>query len=549
MQINPLLHPYQKEGVEFLVSGYHRLLADDMGLGKTVQAIEACNVLDAQKIIIICPATVKLGWARELAVWSNIKDGIVVVRGTKFEIPDYAKVIIINYDLLRYRPIFEQLIKHAPYAVMICDEAQNLRNAKASRTNDVLSKRGLITHTVYAYMLSGTPVVNRPFEFFPMLRTMAYDLIMPYTTTVAFGNRYCLSWKGDFRGHKNLDELNERIQPFMLRRTKDEVLPQLPDKVEQIIELECAEPLGNEEVPLSTRKRVLGEIKVPFVVAHCKEVMSGINKLVVFAHHREVINQLTEELSEYNPVKLLGGLSIDAKQKVIDEFVTDDSVQILVGQITAAGTGVDGLQKVCSYIIFAELDWSPAVLDQCIDRCRRIGQKDTVFVQYLVVPNSLEDIVWDTLADKRRVIRRIMKQKRSNVMSLETTLERIAVALETMAANVGTSAPTKEVPVVAEEQVEEKPAAKKGAAKGGAKKEVKAEKVLTTEDLRAQAAKFVGSTADTKENKEKVKLLVNSIAGVEKIADVPEEHIQAVYDALLESPDEYSLEETEDDEL
>jgi SWI/SNF-related matrix-associated actin-dependent regulator 1 of chromatin subfamily A len=542
-----VLRPYQEIGVNWLADHRpHKLLADDMGLGKTPQCIAAMNRIRAKSCVVVCPSTVKIMWARRIAQWSETLDSVYIVKDGKANIPAGAAAIIVNYELLLRERIYRQLLNRGAnqgFDVVICDEARYLKNMAAKRTKKILGAKAFTHSAKRKWMLDGTPVPNRPVEIYPILKTMAPDVIDPYLSYNDFGRYFCrgrrdlFGW--DMSGHSNIAELNQRLtgSGFMLRRTKEEVMDELPDKVETVVELDCAAPSDVADQHIAVVRRELALAKLPEAVVHLDILLSEVGKVVVFAHHREVIERLADALGNHGSVIVYGGMTAEQKQKSIDSFITDPQTRVLIGQTVAGGTGVDGLQEVCNHIVFVELDWSPGVMDQAIDRCRRIGQKrETVFVQYLAVPDSLDTVMDRQLEQKRNVINVLMKTNEVIDMSLESTLERIAVALETLA---GQQTP------------QDKPTPAK---KGSAKKEPATpandppvEKTtatahatateLTEEDCRAAISVFVASTTDRQGNIDIVQKTILPAHGAAKVSDLKAGQYQAFIDDLKKGVD------------
>lgn len=418
--------PYQEDGVRFLTSGFHKMLADDMGLGKTIQVIVAAfNTLHAKQTVIVCPAAVKYHWARQIVKWSKSSQTIFVITNGKAHIPPHASVIIVNYELLLRDSIYKQLIARGQatgFDVMVCDEAHYLKSLTAKRTKRVLGVSSFMKHAKYKWMLTGTPVLNRPSEIYPILCTLAPEVIAPYTTWADFGKYFCKgeqdqygAW--DMSGSSHIPELTTRMEGFLLRRKKEDVLDQLPDKVETVIELECEEPIGLEDAPISTVRRELALAKLPEAIKYIGDMVKKVGKVVVFAHHRAVIDGLRDGLKDYGPVIVRGGMTAEQKQTSIDSFINEVDTQVFIAQTLAGGIGIDGLQEVCQYVVFVELDWSPGIMDQAIDRLRRIGQRKTVFVQYLAVPGSLDTVMAEVLEYKRDVITKLLAVKEVIPMS------------------------------------------------------------------------------------------------------------------------------------
>jgi SWI/SNF-related matrix-associated actin-dependent regulator 1 of chromatin subfamily A len=437
------LRAYQEQGVDWLCDDWpHKLLADDMGLGKTPQAILAMNRLGLRTGVVVCPATLKIMWMRRLVEWGATVGNIYIVRDGKAEIPPNAEVIIVNYDLLIKKEIYKQLVARGVqygYDFALFDESRAMKELKTQRTKRALGKAAFTHYAKRIWLLDGTPVPNRPIELFPVLSTLAPEVIYPYNTYNAFGEYFCkgrqsiFGW--DMRGASNIEELSNRLtnSRFFLRRTKEEVMDDLPEKVETYIELDILPPSDLSDTHISTVRHDLGVAKIPAAVDYIRTVLAEAGKVVVFAHHRDVVEGLRDGLIEDGAVIVYGGMDIDQKQEAIDAFITDPNIGAFIGQNIAGGSGVDGLQGVSNHAIFVEQDWSPGVMDQAIDRLRRIGQlHDTIFVHYLVVAGSLDNDQTKVLGKKRTVISQLMKTKEVIPMTVENELKRIADALEAL---------------------------------------------------------------------------------------------------------------------
>lgn len=424
------LYPFQTTGVEFLASRQKALLADEQGLGKTVQAILAAKQLKARKILIVCPAVVKYVWHREITEWTGEKD-IQVVEGMFARVKDSA-VTIINYDLLASPVVYEQIISRL-YSLGIFDEAHYLKGRDTKRTKAVLLRGGVASRCLYKWFMTGTPVLNRPVELYPLLKACAPELLGEYSSFNSFAHRYCGAYFDGYdlnvRGHSNVDELNTKLtrSGFMLRRLKSEVLRELPEKQYQII------PLGKEGIKnsklfrflktdarkqtpssldggdLATERRELALAKLPHVLNHLRSLLESEQKIVVFAYHREVLEQLQKDLGEYNPGLVYGGVSAVKRDQIVQDFRTKPQCRLFLGQITAAGVGITLVEARTA--IFAEISWVPGEIFQAVDRIHRIGQKEKVLIQFMVWENTLEEFMLRSVIDKKHVVEAIVEQK------------------------------------------------------------------------------------------------------------------------------------------
>jgi SWI/SNF-related matrix-associated actin-dependent regulator 1 of chromatin subfamily A len=426
--------PYQRAGIAFGLGRPNTLFADEMGLGKTIEALGVVNADPAaQNVLIVCPASLKLNWARECERWL-VDRGPVGIAGKTF--PDDANVVIINYDILtKWRTKLRK-----QWDVLIADECHYVKNKAAKR-----SKRLYALKARRTLFLTGTPILNRPIELWAAVSFLApeeFDSFWP------FAKRYCKPCKNrygwDFSGATNLDELHERLRgTIMVRRTKSQVLSDLPPKRRQVIELASEHiagliaveteawqehrqrlnqlrAVGRGQDELSDKELAalragvnlaFGELaklrqatalaKVPLVIEHLNSVLEDAGKIVVFAHHRAVVRELAEPFGDA-AVTLTGDDDIASRQAAVDRFQEDESCRVFIGSLTAAGFGLT--LTASSHVVFAELDWVPAHMTQAEDRTHRIGQKDSVLVQHLVLQDSLDARMVGTLIKKQRVI-------------------------------------------------------------------------------------------------------------------------------------------------
>lgn len=447
--MNELL-PYQAEGVEFLTSRKHAMLCDEMGLGKTIQAIGAINKLKAKKVLIVCPATLKLNWKRELEKWLDRERTIQVLTTTDVMIDPNVDIVIVNYDLLTYgasgslhrgkqeQPrlntrnglILTQLLKRQ-WAVGIFDESHYLKNISALRTKAVLQRDQIASHCVYKWFLTGTPILNRPSELYPVFRAVFPDVIFPHVTYRSYAMKFC---GGHFDGYKlwdrgatNIEELCRRIKRagIMLRRLKKDVLQDLPDKQYQLVPLidrrsqGAAElvseslrwekklkhqDIGGELGEIAELRHRIAQVKLPLCIEHIRSLMENTEKIVIFAHHTDVIDGLYEAFGE-TAVVLDGRTSQKDREFAVKSFQEDPKCRIFIGQIQAAGVGIT--LTAASTVVFVESSWVPGEIAQAVDRCHRIGQKDSVLAQFLIIQDSIEEHMLATVIDKLKTIETI----------------------------------------------------------------------------------------------------------------------------------------------
>ena len=424
------LKPFQIEGVKFLMQHPRALLADEMGLGKTLQSIAAFRASGFQTALIICPSTVKLGWRDELAECGLssevIESGRAVTPG--------QRVYIVNYDMV----INDRLPALDGFApdVLILDEIHKLKTMDSARTLAILGKGGRAHRSRYIWGLSGTPVLNRPIELFPILKTLYPKGMGNYGTYEKFAQRYCGAFFDghalNCKGNSNLGELAANLSGFMLRRTQQEVLPDLPSATERTIRLgrtavyaeldsvefgilsrttkesyisEKCSQLGD----LATLCKVTARVKLPQVIEHLKDSCEK-GKVVCFVHHREIGDEIAAACAELKPVFVRGGQSSDERRAAVTAFQGES--QLLIGNIVAAGTGLDGLQFACHHVVFAEISWTPGEMSQAVARCVRMGQQFMTLVDYLVGEGTIEEAKLQVINRKEKVIEKIMERPR-----------------------------------------------------------------------------------------------------------------------------------------
>jgi SNF2 family DNA or RNA helicase len=393
------LMPFQEEGVRYIISRKYCLVGDDMGLGKSLQALAAVVALKAKRVLIICPGMLVEQWLRLAAEW-NIGQDTYYIGRVDASVPICNSfshwLLVSSYGYASTNNALRDL----SYDLVVIDESHALKNPTAKRTKRILGKGSLLKNAERVVLMSGTPVMNRPAELYIMLKTFCPDLLGEYVRWDLFVRRYC---GFAAKGATHTDELAIILKEFMLRRTKEEVLDQLPPVVEQKIYIEGIKSPVYEFLP--TQRRFLAIHKTPFIVDYVKELLQTVDKILLICYHRETIKEIQTQLQ--NAVTIRGGQDHELRESNLTKFKTDPECRVLIGQINTIGFGVDGLQHVCDRIVFGEIDWSPGVLAQAIDRLRRFGQTRTVFVDYIIAKGTLEERIDSKLKWKRKVIKEL----------------------------------------------------------------------------------------------------------------------------------------------
>ena len=434
---------FQKEGLDFLLkSSGNALLADEMGLGKTVQTL-AYIASEKQSLpaLVIAPLVTLNNWESEINRFMKKKsrNGRILEDGTptstkirtgKTKELDNYNFYIINYDLLHKR--LDDL-RDLNIRTLVCDEVQHLRS-KSTQKYAAVKKLAAMESVKYRVGLSGTPIYNHGSEIWPIIDILKPGLLGSFKE---FCEYFCyLNEKGRaiVRESKR-DSLREELKKHvMLRRKKSDVLKELKDKVryKEIIDADIKfyqnelakiwHKLEEEQKSVKTEfgksasyqraiqseRQAAGMAKVPHVIEFVKNIMEIEESVVVFCHHKVIHNLLHQSLDEFLPSSIIGGQSDKKRQENIDKFQNGDT-KLMIAGLRAGNLGINLTQA--RYVIFAELDWSPAYHRQAEDRLHRIGQKNTVFAYYLIGHGTLDDHVANILVDKSYEIDAIMDEK------------------------------------------------------------------------------------------------------------------------------------------
>ena len=434
---------FQREGLDFLLkSAGNALLADEMGLGKTVQSLSyIASEQNAFPALIVAPLVTLQNWQREIEKFLTRKsrngrlvDGqaptSTIIRVGKSEALDKFDFYIINYELLfkRYKDLSKLGLK-----TIVCDEVQNLRS-KTTQKYHAIKKLAALESVKYRVGLSGTPIYNRGSEIWPIVDILRPGLLGSFKE---FCEYFCyVNEKGKAIVLENKREsLRNMLQKHvMLRRKKSDVLSELKEKIryKEIIDsdinyynkeleriwrkLEDERKVAQTPFDASTayqraiqsERQAAGAAKLPHVINFVKNIMEIEESVVVFCHHKSIHTLLHQSLSEFKPASIIGGQSDKQRQDNIDSF-QNGQTKLMIAGLRAGNVGINLTRA--KYVIFAELDWSPAIHLQAEDRLHRIGQKNTVFAYYLIGNGTLDEHVAKVLVDKSYEIDAIMDNK------------------------------------------------------------------------------------------------------------------------------------------
>jgi SNF2 family DNA or RNA helicase len=434
---------FQREGLDFLLkSAGNALLADEMGLGKTVQSLSyLASEQNAFPALIVAPLVTLQNWQREIEKFlmrksrngrlvENESPTSTIIRVGKSEDLGKYDFYIINYELLfkRYKDLAKLGLR-----TIVCDEVQNLRS-KTTQKYHAIKKLAALESVKYRVGLSGTPIYNRGSEIWPIVDILRPGLLGSFKE---FCEYFCyVNEKGKAIVLENKREsLRNMLQKHvMLRRKKTDVLSELKEKIryKEIIdsdinyyhkELERIwKKLEDERKEAQTafdastayqraiqsERQAAGAAKLPHVINFVKNIMEIEESVVVFCHHKSIHSLLHQSLSEFKPASIIGGQTDKQRQDNIDSF-QGGQTKLMIAGLRAGNVGINLTRA--KYVIFAELDWSPAIHLQAEDRLHRIGQKNTVFAYYLIGNGTLDEHVARVLVDKSYEIDAIMDNK------------------------------------------------------------------------------------------------------------------------------------------
>ncbi len=447
-------YDHQKEGVKFLLGRNGAILAAPPGLGKTWMSIVAALESNSDKILIVCPASLKINWQREIECFCNKES--VIISGKKW---DSAKFTIINYDILKNfhtlrdreiaadEFIFQSNIVESKFDLVIIDEAHYLSDAQSIRSKIMIEscvKYGIEK----VWLLTGTPITNRPMNYFSLLKLVKSPIADNWAF---FTKRYCDA-KPVFRtmkngskkkimltnGASNLDELSIKTRNILLRQKKEDagdmpektIIPvyyDLTDKQRDNYNLLWDEYLekrikegkrGNIEkdlVELILLRKYVAMENIPNTIEIAENILDQGEKVIIFTNFTDELETLKAHFGKLCVVHN-GPMSETDKQKSVDRFQTDDEIRVFIGNEISAGVGITLTKS--STVIFNSFAWTPGLNEQAEDRSHRLGQKNNVTVYYQLFNNSISTTMWKMLKYKKDIIDTIMGDKEYDVNEL-----------------------------------------------------------------------------------------------------------------------------------
>jgi SWI/SNF-related matrix-associated actin-dependent regulator 1 of chromatin subfamily A len=439
----PLQH--QKESIQKLVENKKFILADDMGLGKTTSTIIAALETGAKKILIICPATLKINWKREIENYSD--RSIFISEGKTFSTEH--DFVIINYDIIKNfhdtKKKDESQVIAANFDLVVVDEAHYIKNPTAQRTkliNDIAKNVDRL------WLLTGTPMTSRPMDYFNLLHLIESPVAKNW---MAYAIRYCSGYQFNVGGRKvwnvtgssNLEELRDRTTGLVLRRLKENVLD-LPEKIITPVYLrlkskayeevmgeyydwydknpEESKSLTVQFTKLTKVRQIIADEKILQTIEIAENIIEQGKKVIIFCNFTDSLNKICQHFGK-TAVKVDGSMSKPERQHSVDNFQESDKVKVFVGNIKAAGVGLT--LTAGEAVIMNDLSFLPSDHAQAEDRAYRYGQKNNVLVYYPIFENTIEGVIYDILNNKKQVIATVMGDNLNSSDMAEEILKRI----------------------------------------------------------------------------------------------------------------------------
>ena len=477
--VRDAMFPFQREGVRFaLRRGGRCLIGDQMGLGKTVQAIAvAACYREEWPVLILVPTSLRGAWEQALVKWLGLEASDAKSAGAKASASrasrratvaavgsgaearkiDGATFVIVPYSLVGK---MAGALAQKRFQVVVCDESHFLKDSKAQRTKAVIP---LLKNAKRALCLTGTPALSRPVEIFSQAEALRP---MVFTKFGEFAARYCAGSRFGWQGSSNAEELHAVLSRLiMIRRLKKDVLTQLPAKSRERVALSLPHSAALTRVRAIRakmdelredfdgggggggrtleEKRLMNELYQATAEAKTKPVAeyletlldssetpgdasAAVEKFLFFGHHTCTLDAASEMLRRRKVpfIRIDGSTDTNARQSLVDRFQTDRNARVAVLSIKAAGMGLT--LTAASTVIFGELSWTPGDIVQAEDRAHRIGQANAVNVHFLVAKDTVDDIMWGSVANKLETLGQVLDGRRGDALDLKASKPRAA---------------------------------------------------------------------------------------------------------------------------
>ncbi len=439
----PLEH--QKIAIEKLAGSKRFILADDMGLGKTTSTIIAALETGVKKILIICPASLKINWQREIENYTD--RSVYIAEGKNFS--QEHDFIIVNYDILKnfydLKDKEKSEIYKSNFDLIIIDEAHYVQNGQAQRTKLVNS---FVKSVDKLWLLTGTPMTSRPMNYFNLLSLIESPVAQNW---MAYAIRYCQGYQfkagnrkvWNVTGASNLEELRDRTSRQVLRRLKTEVLD-LPDKIISPVYLRLKSKLyeglmgeyydwyenkTDESSSLTVQfsklmkvRQVIAEEKINDTIELAQNIIDQGKKVIIFTNFTNTLNKIADHFGK-QAVRLDGSTSKPMRQHAVDQFQDNEKITVFVGNLKAAGVGLT--LTAAEAVIMNDLSFVPSDHSQAEDRAYRYGQKSNVSVYYPIFENTIEGAIYDILIKKKNIFETVMGDNLDKADFIEEVMNRI----------------------------------------------------------------------------------------------------------------------------
>ena len=439
----PLEH--QKIAIEKLAGSKRFILADDMGLGKTTSTIIAALETGVKKILIICPASLKINWQREIENYTD--RSVYIAEGKNFS--QEHDFVIVNYDILKnfydLKDKEKSEIYKSNFDLIIIDEAHYVQNGQAQRTKLVNS---FVKRVDKLWLLTGTPMTSRPMNYFNLLSLIESPVAQNW---MAYAIRYCQGYQfkagnrkvWNVTGASNLEELRDRTSRQVLRRLKTEVLD-LPDKIISPVYLRLKSKLyeglmgeyydwyenkTDESSSLTVQfsklmkvRQVIAEEKINDTIELVQNIIDQGKKVIIFTNFTNTLNKIADHFGK-QAVRLDGSTSKPMRQHAVDQFQDNEKITVFVGNLKAAGVGLT--LTAAEAVIMNDLSFVPSDHSQAEDRAYRYGQKSNVSVYYPIFENTIEGAIYDILIKKKNIFETVMGDNLDKADFIEEVMNRI----------------------------------------------------------------------------------------------------------------------------
>jgi len=415
---------YQKVAIEFLLNRGSAILADDMGVGKTREVSVYILEKKPKKVLIVTPLSVREVWKDELIFLGESKEDFCIVDK---EIEN-KKYVIINYDKLKK---FKEILEKIKWDIIIFDESHYIKERKSQRFK---AAKAIAKKCENVICVTGTPIMNKPAELFPLLHLIKHPLGDSFT---AFANRYCdrklvtfgpgSYW--DVNGASNLNELADKIKGVMIRRLKKDVLGNIPDKEYHVyrIDFNQEQQKNYEQIENEYRNYIKSEIfinranhlakinklrqfcsneKIPFTEQYIKDSLNNNEKILIFGFYIDPLNQMHSKYE--NSLMITGETKKQDRIRIIKEFQENPYYKIFFGQIIASGFGIT--LTAANKVVFNDVYWNPAIHEQAEDRANRRGAILNTQIYYPLFKGSIEEDVYKLIKEKEKLINKIMNK-------------------------------------------------------------------------------------------------------------------------------------------